>query len=119
MGYFFFSYLVHVGADKLHGLVERVGVAGASVQDDGSDGDVGQDVGVVVDEIQGVEHGFQPLDALLLLDGPAREFQAASAAVAGHEVFVHGEEAAEDDVARNADQLVVLLLLQLQEIEIG
>ena len=109
-------YLVHVGADKFHGLVEGVGVAGTRVQYDGADGDVGQDVGVVVDQVQGVEHGFQPLDALLLFDGSAREFDAAAAdPVARHQVLVHGEQAAEDDVARNADQLVIVLLLLMRE----
>lgn len=89
------------------------------------DGDVGQDVRVVVDEIQGVEHGFQSLDALLLLDGSAGEFQAtaaesgsrassAAAVVRQHQVLVHGKQSAKDNVARNADQVVGVLALPLR-----
>lgn len=123
------AYLVHVGSDEFHRLVEGVSVAGASVEDDGADGDVGQDVRVVVDEIQGVEHGFQSLDALLLLDGSAGEFQAtaaesgsrasrssaaAAAVVRQHQVLVHGKQSAKDYVARNADQVVGVLALPLR-----
>lgn len=120
------AYLVHVGSDEFHRLVEGVSVAGASVEDDGADGDVGQDVRVVVDEIQGVEHGFQPLDALLLLDGSAGEFQAtaaqsgpasrssSAAVVRQHQVLVHGKQSAKDYVARNADQVVGVLALPLR-----
>ena len=99
------AYLVHVRADELHRLIEGVGVAGASVQHHGSDGDVGQDVGVVVDQVEGVEHGLQPLDAFLFLDGSARKVRDSG------QVFVHGEQTAEDDVTRNADQLMAAVVL--------
>jgi hypothetical protein len=99
------AYLVHVGADELHRLIQGVGVAGASVQNHGSDGDVGQDVGVFVDQVEGVEHGLQPLDAFLFLDGSARKVRDTG------QVFVHGEQTAEDNVTWNADQLMATVVL--------
>ena len=96
------SNLIHVRSDEFHGLVQCVSVTGTRVEDDGADGDVGQEGGIGVDEIEGVEHGLQPLDALLGLEGAAREIGIGRR----RQMFVHGKQAAEDDVAADADQPV-------------
>ena len=112
-------YLVHVGSYEFHRLIECVSVAGTSVQDDGSYCDVGQDVRIVVDEIQGVEHGFQSLDSFLFFDGTAREFESSSAAdsasarslIRQHQMFVHWKQSTEYNVAGNADQMMSVFVL--------
>lgn len=51
----------HEGPDKVHGLLESVGWVAARVEHRGAEADVGQDLGVRVDLVQGVQHGLQPL----------------------------------------------------------
>lgn len=64
--------LVHVGSHEFHALIEGVRVAATRVENQPSEGRVRQEVRVVVDLVQGVEHGLETLDALLLLDSSAR-----------------------------------------------
>ena len=61
------------------------------------DGEPRQDVRVVVDEVDGVEHRLQALDPLLSLDPPTH------LAAAAHALLVHGEEPPEHDLALRGD----------------
>ncbi|KAG8128039.1 hypothetical protein E2320_014914 [Naja naja] len=81
--------------DEGERLLQRVGVPGAGVQDAGAQGDVGQQLGVAVDLVQGVEHGLQAMDAVLLLNVPARR--------AAGPPGMDREEAAQGDVPFQAD----------------
>ena len=87
-------------------------VAGTRVQHDGSDLDVGQDARVGVGLVDGVQHGLESLDTFFFFVGTARELDRSVDPLAGRrrrdQVLVHGEQAAEHDVAWNADELVVL-----------
>ena len=49
--------------DELHGLLEGVGGVAAGVEHHGAQADVGQDAGVRVDLVQGVQHRLHPLPA--------------------------------------------------------
>nr|XP_060162953.1 uncharacterized protein LOC132598023 [Globicephala melas]XP_060162954.1 uncharacterized protein LOC132598024 [Globicephala melas] len=76
--------------DESERLFERISVPGTSVQDPRSQRHVGQQVGIAVDLVQGVEHRFQPVDPVLPLD-----------VAAGHSagtLRVHREQPPEGDV---------------------
>lgn len=93
------KYLIHVGSNKLHGLLKGIGITGTGVKYEGPKCDIRQKVRIFVDLINRVEHGFEPLDALLLLDGAARVVR-----VAAH-LLVHGEYAPQNEVPIQADHL--------------
>ncbi|XP_067568843.1 uncharacterized protein [Pseudorca crassidens] len=76
--------------DESERLFELISVPGTSVQDPRSQRHVGQQVGIAVDLVQGVEHRFQPVDPVLPLD-----------VAAGHSagtLRVHREQPPEGDV---------------------
>lgn len=81
--------------DESERLFERVSVPGTSVQDPRAQRHVGQQVGIAVDLVQGVEHRFQPVDPVLPLD-----------VAAGHSagtLRVHREQPPEGDVPLDPD----------------
>ena len=83
--------------DEFQRLLERVRVAQARVEYVHAERDVGQDPRITVDLIDGVQHRLDALDALVLLDGAADP--------AARALLVHREEAADDDVAGEFDEL--------------
>lgn len=83
--------------DESERLFERVSVPGTSVQDPRAQRHVGQQVGITVDLVQGVEHRFQPVDPVLPLDVAAGN----SAGTLG----VHGEQPPEGDVPLDPDRV--------------
>lgn len=101
-------YLVHVGADELHGLLQRVCVAAAGVDDEGAQRDVRQEIWVIVDLVYRVKHRLEPLHAFFLFDSPARGVTLTAY------LLVHGKNSAEDDVASDPQQLAVSLRLRTE-----
>jgi len=99
------AVLLDEGLHEGQRLLQGVRVPRARVQDAGAQGDVGEQVGVVVDAVQGEEHGLQAMDALLLLQLPAGFALRAPA--------VHGEEPPERDVPVDADGVHVRVALAL------
>lgn len=82
-----------------------MGVPGAGVQDASPQSDVGEKVRVIVDAVQGKEHGLQTVDALLLLQFTTGFALRAPA--------MHREEAPQSDVPVNADGVHVRMPLAL------
>ena len=58
---------LYQGLHERQGLLQSVRVPGARVQDPGPQRDVWQQLGVLVDQVDGEHHGLQTVDALLLL----------------------------------------------------
>lgn len=83
--------------DESERLFERISVPRTSVQDPRAQRHVGQQVGIAVDLVQGVEHCFQPVDPVLPLDVAARD----SAGTLG----VHWEQPPEGDVPLDPDRM--------------
>lgn len=86
--------------DKGERLLEGICVPGASVQNASTQGHIRQQLRILVNEVDGKEHGFQSMDALLFLQLSA-----------GHSSFttgMHGEKAAQDDVAIYSDGVGIL-----------
>lgn len=99
------AVLLNEGLHEGQRLLQGVRVPRARVQDAGAQRDVGEQVGVVVDAVQGEEHGLQAMDALLLLQLPA--------GFALHTPAMHREEAPERDVPVDADGVHVRVALAL------
>lgn len=94
--------LVHVVADELHGLFERVGVAAARVYHHRAERYVRQQSIVLVNLIDCVEHRLEPLNSLLLLDRTARIF------TVGALMLVHRKDSAQHNVAGYSDELSIV-----------
>lgn len=83
-------------------LLQGVGVTRTRVQDACPKRHVGQQLRVLVDEVNGEQHGLQPMDSLLLL-----QLTTGNAPLA---TSVHGEQATQDDVTIQPDGVGILLL---------
>ncbi len=102
--------LLYERLDESQRLFQRVRVPGAGVQDPGAQGDVGQQLVVAVNLVQGVHHRLQPVDAVFLLDVPARHPRDPPS--------VDGEEPPQRHVALHPDRVRRVNLLgagQIQE----
>ena len=82
---------------ELDALLQGHGRVPAGVPDLAAQRDVGQQRGVRVDALQGVQHGLHPLDAVLLPHRPAL----ALVNLVHRGLVVHGEQGPDDDVARH------------------
>ena len=89
--------------DEGERLLQGVSVSGAGVQDPGPQRDVGQQIGVAVDLVQGVQHGLHAVDPLLLLQLAAGQPVGAAG--------VDGEQPSQSDVTRYLDGAGVEVLV--------
>lgn len=98
-----FSHLVHIGAHELHRLLECVSVAGAGVENEGTQGDIRQQVWIIVNFIDSVKHGFESLDTFLLLNGTTGILGVAA------DLLVHREYTPENYVTRKSYHFPIIL----------
>lgn len=66
------TYLIHVRSDEFHTLVQSVRIAAARIEDESAQRCVRQEFRISINLVQNIQHGFQPLHALLFFHGTAR-----------------------------------------------